>query len=225
MDDLSRHNLVNLQLQIGNEPQIHKDIDTAALRGACDRAGFVYDSGDAGDGDRWFGHMIDAHTARDSEWPRRAHDLLEYWNGEGPEQHHEPRLVPAIAGEPIRPDQAGYVESDFYAYFATCAVLGAGANLHSQTGKFGQPPTADELRCVVAASRGLLVFPDDAPLGAYRRIPEKIDPNGPDDDPNNYWTLRTYVVGPFMVRIRPKRHEAYEPGWAMLDDFGICWRR
>jgi hypothetical protein len=39
----------NLLLEIGNEPQVHKDIDTRKLKAAVDVSGFLYASGDSSD--------------------------------------------------------------------------------------------------------------------------------------------------------------------------------
>jgi len=201
--------LGNLLLEIGNEPQIHKHIDTAALKAVCDASGYLYASGDSAA--QHFGAYVTAHTARDGEWPRRAHDLLEYYDGGGPDAPTDPpHRMPCVADEPIRPDQAGFVALDFYAYAAACSLLGAGATFHFESGKFGRLPTDAELRCAEAFARGLTVFPPTAPLWAYRRPVEQ--------------SLRTYVVGRWMVRIRPTTPDAPEPGWVALDDFGICWR-
>lgn len=206
----------NLLLEAGNEPRVHKAIDTAVLRDVLESSPFLYASGDGDDG-RWYGTYGTAHTGRDGEWPRRAHDLLEYGNGDGPSQPHPPYRVPWVADEPIRPDQApgdpAARAADFHAYFAACSLLGAGATFHATSGKFGQPFQPDEATMAAAALAGLDAFPPDAPLGAYRRIDESGR------------TLRTYVVGNYMVRIRPTSPTAPEPGWTALDSLGIGWSR
>jgi hypothetical protein len=200
----------NLLIEIGNEPQVHKDIDTRKLKAALDGSGFLYASGDGSD--KAFGSYLTAHTGRDGDWPRRAHDLLEYWLGGGPDAPTDPaHKVPAIADEPIRPDQAGYNEGDFRAYFAACALMGAGATFHSETGKHALPPTPEEARIAAVALAALNAFPADAPLGAYRRPVEN--------------SLRTYQIGNYMVRVRPTTKDAPEPGWTALDSEGILWRR
>ncbi len=203
----------NVLLEIGNEPLTHKSIDVEAMRSACDDSGLFYSNGVYEDEFRWFGHYVTPHTDRDHEWPRRAHDLLEWWNGDGPHQPHPPVKAPAVADEPIRPDQAGYVTADFYAYAATCSLLGAGATFHYEGGKHGRVPDAQEAACAEAMARGLTVFPADAPLGPYRRIDEHGD------------SLRTYVVGPYMVRVRPTTPVCPEPNWVPLDTLGICFKR
>jgi hypothetical protein len=161
-----------------------------------------------------FGSYLTAHTGRDGEWVRRAHDLLEYWTGGGPDAPTDPaHKVPAIADEPIRPDQAGYNAADFRAYFATCALLGGGATLHTETGKHSLPPTPDEARIAAVALEALNAFPADAPNAPYRRIDESGR------------SLRTYAIGNYMVRIRPQTKDAPEQGWVPLDTEGILWRR
>lgn len=182
----------NLLLEIGNEPRTHKDINTGALKSTLDASGFLYSSGDYEDSRRWFGQWIGFHSGRDGEWPRRAHDALDYYHGGGPNFPEEPALkVPAVCDEPIRPDQAGFNEADFRAYFGTCSLLGAGGTFHFESGKYGQRPTADEKRIAAVVLEALNHFPADAPKGAYSR---------PDEGGA---TLRTYKVGPYTVRIRP----------------------
>lgn len=193
--------------EIGNEPQTHKAINTAAFRGACP---LLCSSGDYEDSRKWWGQWIGFHSARDSDWPRRAHDAIEYYGGGGPNSPDEPALrVPAVCDEPIRPDQAGYNVADFRAYFGACALMGAGATYHFESGKHGNRPTADELRIAGVALAAMDAFLADAPLGAYARPVEN--------------SLRTYVVGNWMVRIRPSGPGPR--GWIALDDAGILWRR
>ena len=209
-----RADLPNLLLEIGNEPTTHKTINTAALKSACLSSGFLFSSGDYEDSARFFGTYLVAHTPRDAEWMRKAHDLLEYFHGGGPSAPSDPaHKVPCVADEPMRPDQAGFNERDYRAYFGTCALLGAGATFHYEGGKFGRVPTADEARCAAAALAGLNAFPPDAPINPYRRIDE------------HEGSLRTYVVGNSLVRVRPTTLTAPEPGWTALDPDGILWRR
>lgn len=185
------HDLV-LLLEAGNEPRTHKAIDTRALFSALSTSGFPYSSGDYEDSRRWYGTYGTAHTARDGEWPRRAHDLLDYYHGGGPNFPEEPPCrVPWVADEPIRPDQAGYNEPDFLAYYGVCSLLGAGATFHFESGKYGRRPTPDEHRLATVALSALNRFPASAPKGPYSR---------PDEAGA---TLRTYTVGPYTVRVRP----------------------
>ncbi len=208
----------NLFLEIGNEPTTHKQIDTGALRSVLESSPFLFSSGDYEESDRFFGRYLTAHTPRDAEWPRKAHDLLEYFIGGGPKTPADPaHRVPIVADEPIRPDEApGDLDAkqrDYYAYGATCALLGAGATFHAQTGKWAQLPTDEERVMAAALLAGLSAFPADARLGAYRRIDE------------GRGSLRTYGMGPYLVRIRPTTPEAPEPGWVARDPWGIAWSR
>lgn len=182
----------NILFEIGNEPTANgKAINVWALKPDLDASPFLYASGD-NERTPLFGRYVTAHTPRDSEWPRKAHDLLEYYNGGGPSAPTDPaRRVPIVADEPIRPDQAGFNENDFLAYFATSSLLGAGATFHYDGGKFNLLPTGDEARCMQASLAGLMAFPADAPLGPYSRIDEQGA------------SLRTYKVGPYVVRVRP----------------------
>lgn len=202
----------NLLIEVANEPITHKAIDTAALRRVCEDSGFLFSSGDYEDSRRWFGSFLTFHSGRDAEWPRRAHDALDYYHGGGPNFRTEPACrVPCVADEPIRPDQAGFNEPDFRAYFGACALLGAGATFHCESGKFARRFTDAERRIAAVCLDALDAFPVDAPLGAYRRPVER--------------SLRTYVVGDHMVRIRPDTSQAPEPGWLPLDPDGILWTR
>lgn len=183
----------NLILEAGNEPATHKNIDTAALRLILEASGFLHSSGNYEDTRHWYGTWLGYHSARDGEWPRRAHDALDYYQGGGPDFPEEPACkVPCVADEPAKlQDVTGNREQDFLAYFASASLLGAGGTFHSETGKTGLRPTPDELVLAAAALRGLNAFPADAPRGAYTRPDEGVA------------TLRTYKVGAFTVRIRP----------------------
>lgn len=202
----------NVVLEIGNEPKTHKNIQTQALRGACEASGLLFASGDNETSEGRFGTYLTAHTPRDSEWPRKAHDLKEYFEGGGPRAATDPaHHMPCVADEPIRPDEAGYWAPDFYAYALVCSLLGAGATFHYERGKDGQLPNELEAGCAEAFARGLSALPADAPLGIYRRL----DEHGA--------SLRTYVVGPYMVRVRPVARDAPETGWISRDDAGVLW--
>lgn len=206
--------LDSLILEIGNEPQIEKHIDTQALRAVCDASGLLYTSGEYADSALWFGSFGDAHTPRDFEWPRKAHDLHEYQVGEGPSYPEEPACpVPWFAGEPIKPTEAPnapqtddrgvmiYRAEDFLAYGATCALLGAGGIFHYEGGKTGQVPSGDDIACCDEFFSGLQAFPADMlGPGSYGRI----DEHGA--------TLRTYAKGPYQVRIRPTSGPIIIPG-------------
>jgi hypothetical protein len=204
----------NLIIEAGNEPPVNQ-IDTSALRQSLERAGLLHCSGDSGEDPAWYGTYLTAHTARDFDWPRRAHDLLEYYNGGGPSTPSDPaRRVPCVADEPIRPDQAAaygtHIEQDFRAYFGACALFGGGATFHAESLKFGALPNELERRCAAASLEGLNAFPPDAPFGAYRRINDN--------------TSRTYAVGNHAVRVRPTTLNFPEPGWTAIDADGILWR-
>lgn len=206
--------LPNVIFEAGNEPNTHKRINVGALLSAMAATGALYTSGDRGVPETDFGTYLTAHTPRDGDWPRKCHDLLEYFHGGGPATPADPpHHMPCTADEPIRPDEAGYAVLDFRAYFGGCSILGAGATFHCESFKHGRVPTAAEARCMAAALEGLTAFPDDAPMGPYRRIDEQGA------------TSRTYVVGNYAVRIRPMTLTFPEPGWTAIDTDGVLWRR
>lgn len=201
----------NLLLEAGNEPTTHKSIDTAALRGVLQASGCLYASGDYEDSARAYGSYGVFHSSRDDQWPRRAHDALEYFAGGGPNAPTDPaHRYPWVADEPAKlQDVGGDRVSDWRAYFGAASLLGAGATFHSETGKYALPPTPEEAQLAAAALEGLNAFPADAPNGPYSR---------PDDA-----SLRTYIVGNSMVRIRPTG--SGPSGWMAIDRDGILWRR
>ena len=204
----------NLVVEIANEPDTHKHVDTSALRDACQRSDLLFSSGNYEDSQKFFGTYLTDHTSRDNEWPRRAHDLFEFHNGGGPNAPSDPaHNVPCVADEPAKLEDVGFSVTDWRAYFGACSLLGAGATFHSETGKFARVPTDQERQLAAAALEGLTAFPADAPKAPYRRIDEQGR------------TLRTYAVGNSMVRIRPTTHDAPEPGWVPIDGDGILWRR
>jgi hypothetical protein len=208
-----------LLIEIGNEPRENgKHIDCEALRGVCESSGLPFASGLNEVDEPHFGTYLTDHSPRDSEWQRKGgHNLMEFYTGEGPASKHEPWPTPGIEDEQMRPDQDGYHPEHYKAYFATCALYGAGATFHYDGGKFGRLPTADEARCAAAALEGLnfcaLTTPNDLPG------PHTLDEAGEN-------SLRTYQCGGFMVRVPPlATKDAPEPGWTPLDADGILWRR
>lgn len=207
----------NLVWEAGNEPTTHKNIDTAALRSVLTTTGCLYSSGDYEDSSRFYGSFGTAHTARTDDFPRRAHDLLEYWQGGGPNTPADPpHRVPWVADEPAKPaDVPHATDGDWLAYFGGASVMGAGATWHCETCKYAQLPTSDEARIAALALQALNAFPADAPLGGYRRLVEHDQPQ----------EARTYAVGPFMVRSQQHGTSAPEPGWTAIDGNGVLWKR
>jgi hypothetical protein len=210
----------NLLPEAGNEPISHKNINTQALRDVLNASGFLYATGhyeDYEDPRQWYGSYMTVHTARDAEWMRKSKDLREWHDGwpvwtspDGVVHLAFPGTHKAVvAGEPIRPDQAGFLAQDFYTYALVASLMGAGAYMHTETGKQALLPTPEERPCIDAFYDGLAVFPPDAPLGAY----DRIDEHG--------GTLRTYTVGPWMVRVRPRDPQP-PAGWTTLDEWGIA---
>lgn len=214
----------NLFIEIGNEPLTHKNIPTASFRTAAEASRYVYASGDYEKSARAFGDYLVHHSPRDSEWPRKAHDCLEFYRGGGPHAPTDPaHPVPCVLDEPGKPEDAkGHAgktdeerartkADDFRAYFGTAALLAAGATFHCETCKYAELPTSAERQLAEAALEGLTAFPASAPLGPYRR---------PQDA-----SLRTYMVGPYMVRVRPTKPTPPEAGWERTGDSLILWKR
>ncbi len=208
----------NLLIEIGNEPTTHKNINTQACKAACDASGFLYASGNYEDATKMFGKYGVSHGPRDSEWPRKAHDLMEFYNGGGPHAPSDPaHHYPQVGDEPaktqdVAPPAAPLVKpDDWRGYFGTAAILGAGATFHSETGKFAQLPTSEEAGLAAAALEALTCFPADAPNGPYSRPVEN--------------SLRTYVVGNCMVRVRPTTPDPPSSGWTKIGVSHVLWKR
>lgn len=214
--DLHAANPDNLVLEIMNEAGIGKRDITEALRPVCEASGFLFSSGQYQDPARHVGTFLTDHSSRDSEWARKAKNAREFYDGGGPNSPSDPpHHMPIVEDEPIRPDQTDAATRylDYRAYGGIAAMMGAGATFHSTGGKYCERPTEDERICAQEMARGLDAFPLDAALGAYRRIDEAG------------LTLRTYVIGNAMVRVRPKTNDAPEPGWQAIDADGILWKR
>jgi hypothetical protein len=200
----------NVLVEIGNEPETHKHIDTAALRSTLDASGFVYASGNYEVSAHAFGHYLVAHTSRDAEWPRRAHDCLDYFQGGGPNTPADPpHHVPCVLDEPAKPQDVPYSADDARAYFGAASLMASGGTWHCETCKYGDLPTPQERELAAAALEGLNAFPADAPLGPYSRPVES--------------SLRTYAIGPYMVRVRPTTPSV--AGWTRIGESSVLWRR
>jgi hypothetical protein len=208
----------NLFLEAANEPEVQHDgvkIDTAALRPALESSGFPYCSGDYVDiNGRWYGSYLTTHTKRDPEWVRRTHDGLDIYNGAPDDPASKPHHVPIIFDEPAKlEDVGGDHAGDWLAYFGSGALFGAGVTFHSATGKLGLPPVGEEIQLAAIALSGLNAYPPNAPAGAYQRV---------DDN-----TLRTYIIGNDMVRMRPTTPNSPKPGFTELpvQPKHILWSR
>jgi hypothetical protein len=211
----------NLVVELVNEPGVGPKVDSATL--TIPQTPILWTDGITTALHR--GDYLNPHTPRDDQWMRKAKNLREYWDGGGPETPQDPPFKePAIVDEPIQPQRpeadkpdairaAGgnwdQVVKDYRAYFGIAAMMGGGGTFHFDNGKYGLLPTANDLRCAAAALEGLNAFPEDAPFGAYSR---------PEDS-----TLRTYIIGNYMVRVRPTSLEGVVPG-TMLDKDGILWK-
>ena len=231
----------NVVFEIGNEPGTHKSwppnspnpritrIDTRALKATLDASGFLYSSGDYENSNLFFGSYLTAHTGRTRDWPRRAHDLLEFWVGGGPNDPSDPaHKVPAVADEPGKIADGGRDPREWLAYFGASSLMGAGATYHAENTKYSHHrvidnqivetdgrPDAGERTFAAVALQGLNAFPADAPRGNYRRI---VEPGQSND-------ARTYVIGSYMVRCQQRGTAAPESGWTALDTDGILFTR
>lgn len=202
----------NALLELVNEPRVHDKVEPNQL--TIPTTSVIWTDGltVADHRGAWLNH----HSSRDNEWVRRAHDFLEFWTGGGPNTPSDPAWKqPAIADEPAKPQDVPSAtwDIDFRAYFAACSMMAGGATFHAESIKYGDLPTDRERQLAKVALDALNAFPEDTPLFGYRRI----DENGA--------TLRTYVVGNAMVRMRPTNKTAPEPGWVSLDDAGVLWSR
>lgn len=217
---LAAANLPNVFVEIGNEPTTHKNIDTRALKAACDASGLLYSSGNYEDVRQWFGRFGTVHTKRQSDWPRYSHDLYEWYTGAGPEFPWAGAKCPIVGDEPPKPGDVGMTIADALAYFGGLSIFAVGGTWHCETAKYAKPPEGDEIPLAAAALTALNAFPADAPLGRYRRI---VEPGNEEGGPTE--KSRTYVVGDCMVRSQQRGTSAPESGWTAIDDAGILWKR
>lgn len=207
----------NLFVEAGNEPLTHKAIKTGDLKELLELSGFPHASGDYEDASRAYGSYLVVHTKRTTDWPRRAHDCLEWWSKGGSERPGPPQHKPILLDEPLKPGDKAYTDADAEAYFGGAGMMCGGATFHCETCKYAKVPTAAEAKAAAAALRGLDAFPADAPLAAasYRRIVETGQPHDG----------RTYVIGRFMVRSQQRGTTAPEAGWIPIGSSGVLWRR
>jgi hypothetical protein len=202
----------NLLVELVNEPGVHDKVDPAALHVPATQ--LLWTDGLTVAGHR--GQYLTPHTARTPDFPRRTHDLKEYYDGGGPGSPSDPAFhEPAVADEPAKLEDVGTDIASWRAYFGGASLFGAGATWHSESGKYGNLPTPAERVLAAVALDAMNAFPADAPYGAYRRIVE----DGQSE------SARTYVIGPFMVRCQQSGVSAPEPGWTSLDALGVLWRR
>jgi len=211
---LSVNPVNNLMLEAVNEPEEHEKIDPSELKNALTNSPYLFSSGIYKDNKKFYGKVWLRHSPRDNEWWRKGgHELMEAWDGGGPNFPDEPSLkMPGIQDEPIKSNETGYDVKGFYEYAASCALMGAGATFHCENGKFSKLLTKPESDCMEAFLIGLNKYPLDAANGAYRRIDESE-------------TGRTYVVGNYAIRIHQQGYDFPETGWYPMDDIGVCWRK
>lgn len=204
----------NLLLEAGNEPLTHKHIDVDALRPVFEASGCrSYTSGIYEDMSKAWGTYFVVHSQRDrAEWMRRAHDCKEVNDGGGPNKPTDPKHSgPCALDEPAKPGDVAPNADDWRAYFGAAALMSGGATFHSETGKWGLPPTPQEAELAAAALEGLNAFPADAPTLGYGRPVEN--------------SLRTYTAGDrFMVRVRPTSPTP-GAGWTRIGSSNVLWKR
>jgi hypothetical protein len=205
----------------GNEPETHKETRTHDLIPVMQASGRPWTTGDYENSQYWRGTYGVYHPARTTDFARRAHDAYEYYRGGGPNSNTEPACrVPWVNDEPGKIQDVGADRAAWIAHAAASILLGAGITFHSETGKFGDLPTADERAVFQIVRDTLALIPSDAALGPYRRIDAAGEGAGQNGDQG-----RTYVVGNFMVRCQQLGTKCPEAGWAPLDDVGVLWRR
>lgn len=227
IDHLADAHLPNLLLEIGNEPLIHKNIPVERFYQRCIDSGYLWASGmyeqEAQEQNRLKGAYGCAHTPRTQDFARRGHDLMEYWDGSGPDVRHVAAQFPWVGDEPIRPDEVvdppdpafGSKALQYRMYGGVCALLGAGATFHCASGRQALIPSDLEKSCLREMLTGLLAFPAEAATLGYNRVVE----------PGQHPQARTYVMGDkYMVRVW--QTGGVPDGFTALDAEGIlCVRR
>lgn len=218
---LNQFDFPGLLLEAKNEPLTHDKGDEYSLKNILNGNKYLYGSGIYEDLKKFWGKVGYYHSPRDNEWPRKAKDAIECYNGGGPNFRDEPACkVPWILDEPPRPDQVGFNSLDFYTYGALASLTSTGATFHSDSGKLGKLPDDQEFECYKALMDGMKVFPNDAALGGYEHLRnlEEIDPNT--NEPTA--CLRIFRVGKYVVIVRNKSVKI-PSNWKSLDSFKTCY--
>ena len=215
--------------EVANEPPVN-GIDIEALMDLIDTSEFncPWATGQYDPTALPAGSYVTAHTARDSEWPRKAKWLLEYREGGGPVSDDDPAMNrPIVGDEPIGageidiPGKRATSPDDFYTYAALAQLMGAGSTFHYQDGLFAELPTGNQLLCAVQFIKGAKSVDPNFQLGTYTRVGLSNSPISSDD------SLRTYgmILGnkAIMVRVRPNGTFEVADGWRMeaIDSTGI----
>lgn len=146
------------------------------------------------------------HTPRDTEWPRKAKDLLELRDGFA---GWTPLLRPVVADEPIGaaevaiPGSRSDVPDDFFWFAATAMMMGAGATFHSDNGIQSVLFQPVQLACATAFMAGISTVPVAAQTWTYTRGGLADFPLTHDDT----WYLRGYCKydahNAVVILIRP----------------------
>src|SRR5215467_5716086 len=103
VEGLAPYAFDNLLIEIGNEPTTHKAIDTSALRATLEASGYCFASGNYEESALAFGPYLTFHSARTFDWPRKAHDAMEYYDGGGPNTPSDPaHKCPCVGDEPAK---------------------------------------------------------------------------------------------------------------------------
>jgi len=205
----------NVLIEVANEPEVN-GVDTVSVMQGVNTRGVIYALGNyvnRSDGSLPHGNYVTAHTDRDSEWPRRGHDAIDYRDGGGPFALNDIACkCPIVLDEPIgadETDQAGRrttSAADYMAYVGVARLMAAGVTFHCQCGLMGRSPNTNEpIQAQIAQAVGQTwtAIVADAQIGAYQRcggggFPTTCDPAE---------SLRSYgsVFGGqwAVVRVRP----------------------
>lgn len=222
---LKIHRCINLILEAVNEPyveyegELYGKTDPNEFKNLLQGSGYPYSSGVYANNHKFYGQYWLDHSSRNlSNWfSKGGHSLMEAYQGGGPNDGSEPALkMPCVEDEPIRPDQCNYDLLGAYSYAASCALMGAGATVHTQSGKLANIPTSEEQTWIDAFSNGLDIFPLDAANQPYQ---------GTIVEPGQSEEARTYICGKYSVRIKQVGKTHPNPSYKPLDNFGIAWSK
>lgn len=229
------HNIIkskmNVFLELANEPP-RNGIDIQTLMDKLDLNQFTYpwSSGQYDPTCLPAGSYCTPHTPRDSEWPRKAKNLLEYRNGGGPEAPTDPAMQRPIVGD--EPIGAGEVDDpgrrstnalDFYTYAALAQLYGTGSTFHYELGlnAIFPPKTSIQYVCAEAFAQGSKAVSPTVQLWNYTRVGLGGCPIKSDNSLRTYG-MQSGAVAVF-VRVRPTGPYELEQGWKVTssDQFGI----
>jgi hypothetical protein len=166
------------------------------------------------------------HPPRDDEWPRKAKELFDLYNGFDPDLPGGVR-IPWVNDEGMgsdevnKPGSRSNVPDDFFDDGAVSALMGAGVTHHNTELVYARIPGPIGQQCAAATVAGANAIPVDAATGTYTRGGLNDSPLEHDDS----LALRTFarIQGnkATAIVVRPKTDQRVpRNGWRIIGTAG-----